>query len=156
MLYISTSALYKVKICFFLVFHMKNVKEEEQYSFTTRFKTCGTNSWVLLKGFKKRSFSKSLKTVQKGVKKMLKKTKGVVPQVLETGCKAVLFGNKTLCQCLGGSKKTVFCQNFLRFLLFLLFLCFLFFDQKNEKGIAVCSTQTLVKISNSQALCQFT
>ena len=79
MLYISTSALYKVKICFFLVFHMKNVKEEEQDSFTTCFKTCGTNSWVLLRGFKKGSFSKSLKTVQKGVKKMFKKTQRGCP-----------------------------------------------------------------------------
>ena len=53
--------------------------QQEQDSFTTCFKTCGTNSWVLLRGFKKGSFSKSLKTVQKGVKKMFKKTQRGCP-----------------------------------------------------------------------------
>ena len=36
-----------------------------QDRFTTCFKTCGTNSWVFSKGFKKGSLSKGLKTVQK-------------------------------------------------------------------------------------------
>ena len=45
--------------------------DNTQDRFTTCFKTCGKNSWVFPKGFKKGSFSKSFKMVQKLFKSKL-------------------------------------------------------------------------------------